>query len=49
MTLPRPRLALSALALTLALSGCATQSFQSDEGTMNDPRYAQLLDLMDQA
>lgn len=49
MTLPRPRLALSALALTLALSGCATQTFQSDEGTMNDPRYAQLLDLMDQA
>ncbi|CAB3653664.1 hypothetical protein [Achromobacter pestifer] len=49
MTLPRPRLALSALALSLALSGCATNSFMSDEGTRDDPRYSQLLDLIDEA
>lgn len=46
---PRPRLALSALAFSLALSGCATQPFSSNEGTMDDPRYAQLLDLIDEA
>ena len=49
MTLPRPRLALSALAFSLALSGCATQPFLSGEGTMDDPRYSQLLDLIDEA
>ncbi|HEY9273036.1 hypothetical protein [Achromobacter sp.] len=49
MTLTRPRLALSALTLTLALSGCAPHPFLSAEGTRNDPRYAQLLDLIDAA
>lgn len=49
MTLPRPRFALSALALSLALSGCATHPFLSDDGTMDDPRYSQLLDMIDEA
>lgn len=49
MTLPRTRLALSTLALSIALSGCASPSLMSDEGTRDDPRYAQLLDLIDEA
>lgn len=55
MTLPRPRVALSALTLTLtlalplALSGCITLPDSKGEGTMDDPRYAQLLDLIDEA
>lgn len=49
MSLPRPRLALSAFALSIALLGCATQPFLSGEGTMDDPRYSQLLDIIDEA
>ncbi|WP_241047751.1 hypothetical protein [Achromobacter xylosoxidans] len=49
MTLSRPRVALSALTLTLALSGCVAPSSTADYGTMDDPRYAQLLDLIDAA
>lgn len=49
MTLPRPRVALSALTFALALSGCATQQDSYGKGTMDDPRYAQLLDLIDKA
>lgn len=49
MTLPRPRVALSALMLALALSGCVTVPDSYGEGTMDDPRYAQLLDLIDKA
>ena len=49
MTLPRPRVALSALTLALALTGCVTQQNSYGEGTMDDPRYAQLLDLIDKA
>ncbi|MBB1628657.1 hypothetical protein [Achromobacter sp. UMC71] len=49
MPLPRPRFALSALALTLALSGCVNLPASSGEGTMDDPRYGQLLDLIGEA
>ena len=50
MTLPRPRHALTALTLTLTLTGCVSPSFMtSKEGTMDDPRYAQLLDLIGEA
>lgn len=49
MTLPRPRVALSALMVALALSGCVTVPDSHGEGTMDDPRYAQLLDLIDKA
>ncbi|CAB3898347.1 hypothetical protein [Achromobacter deleyi] len=45
----RPRLALSALALTLALSGCVNLPNSNGEGTMDDPRYGQLLDLINEA
>ena len=37
MTLPRPRHALTALTLTLTLTGCVSPSFMtSKEGTMDD-------------
>ncbi|CAB3691326.1 hypothetical protein LMG26696_04923 [Achromobacter pulmonis] len=49
MMLSRPRVALSALTLTLALSGCVAPSSTADYGTMDDPRYAQLLDMIDAA
>lgn len=49
MSLPRPRFALSALALTLALSGCVNLPNSNGEGTMDDPRYGQLLDLIGEA
>ncbi|WP_025132131.1 hypothetical protein [Pseudomonas sp. PH1b] len=49
MTLPRLRFALPTLALSLALSGCAPNQFMSAEGTRDDPRYSQLLDLIDEA
>lgn len=50
MPLPRPRLALSAITLALALSGCVTSPYSSNgEGTRDDPRYAQLLDLINEA
>lgn len=49
MTLQQPQLAFSILALSLALSGCATDSFSNGEGTMDDPRYSSLLDIIDEA
>ncbi|MDH0738462.1 hypothetical protein N5D93_21760, partial [Achromobacter spanius] len=49
MMLPRPRVALSALTLALALSGCVHVPDYNGEGSMDDPRYAQLLDLIGEA
>ena len=49
MTLPRPRLALSLLTLTLALSGCVNIPSSNGYGTRDDPRYGQLLDLINEA
>ena len=49
MTLPRPRLALSLLTLTLALSGCVNMPSSNGYGTRDDPRYGQLLDLINEA
>lgn len=49
MTLPRPRFALSLLTLTLALSGCVNIPSSDGYGTRDDPRYGQLLDLINEA
>ncbi|MGZ3009513.1 hypothetical protein AAER19_03055, partial [Pseudomonas aeruginosa] len=48
MRLPRPRFALSA-ALLLCLSGCVSELDSGAYGSMDDPRNAQMLDLVDQA
>lgn len=49
MSLPRPRLALSALTLALTLSGCVTIPSSNGEGTADDPRYGKLVDLIGEA
>ena len=41
MSLPRPRLALSALMLALTLSGCVTIPDSNGAGTADDKRYGQ--------
>lgn len=49
MSLPRPRLVLSALTLALTLSGCVTIPSSNGEGTADDPRYGKLVDLIGEA
>lgn len=50
MRLSRPRFTLSAaLLLSLSLSGCVSDLDSGAYGSMDDPRNAQMLDLVDQA
>mgnify|MGYP007135602608 CR=1 FL=1 len=50
MRLSRPRFTLSAaLLLSLSLSGCVSELDSGAYGSMDDPRNAQMLDLVDQA